>query len=54
VQRELREQGIDCERVSVSVAELVAWCREQDRPVDGPARADFVAHQVQQRHKGRD
>jgi hypothetical protein len=46
VQRELREQGIDCERVSVRVAELAAWCREQNRPVDGQARADFVAHQV--------
>jgi hypothetical protein len=52
VLRELREQGIDCQRVSVRVAELVAWCRGQDRPVDGPARADFVAHQVQRWSQG--
>ncbi len=50
VLRELRENGVDCERVYVRVDELVAWCRERDRPVDGSARADYVAHKV---HEGR-
>jgi len=54
VLREMREQGIDCQRVSVRVAELVAWCREQGRPVDGKACADFVAHQVLRQHEGRE
>jgi hypothetical protein len=54
VLRELREQGIDCQRISVQVDELVAWCREQGRPVDGKARAAFVAHQVQRRQEARE
>ena len=44
--RDLAAQGVDCQRVIVSVDELVAWCREHGRPVDGPARAAFVAEQV--------
>lgn len=50
VVRDFREQGLDCERVSVRVDELVAWCREQGRPVDGNARAAYVAELVRRRY----
>jgi hypothetical protein len=51
VLRQFREKGLDCERVSVRVEELVAWCGKQGRPVDGPARAAYVAELVRRRHE---
>jgi hypothetical protein len=45
-------QGHPCERVMIDVDRLVAWCREQGRPVDGPARAAFAALTLAQRDRG--
>ena len=45
----LRAQGADIEKVNISVAELVAWCRAQHCPVDMMARATFVAFLLERR-----
>ena len=44
---ELRNQpGVEAVKVHVEVAGLQRWCREQGRPLDGPARALYVTEQV--------
>lgn len=39
----MASSGVHPEKVEVDVDALVRWCRAQDRPVDGAARAAFVA-----------
>ena len=43
---QLRRMGRDVVTVVVELDDLVAWCREQERPVDGAARAGYVADRV--------
>ena len=45
---ELVAEGHLFERVDVAVDELVAWCRNQGRPVDASARADFALDKLTQ------
>ena len=48
--RELEVSGMIIERVPVNATDLIAWCSEQDRPIDGSARAEFAAHQFRKLH----
>lgn len=41
--RDLKVRGADVEKVEVTVAELVAWCRRKQRPMDETARSTFLA-----------
>jgi len=41
--RQLQELGFNIRRVDVDVEDLVEWCKQQGRPADGAARADYVA-----------
>lgn len=47
---ELEETGMIIERVSVDTDELVAWCTEGNRPIDGAARAEFAAQKLRKPH----
>lgn len=49
----LLESGVLVEEFSIRVGELADWCKQQGRPVDGSARADFAALKLQQRDSGR-
>ena len=48
--RELEASGMIIERVPVDTTDLVAWCSEQNRPIDGSARAEFAARQLRKLH----
>lgn len=50
--RGMRDHGMNVEKVLVDVDELVAWCEEEDHPVDASARAAFVTATLQQGHEG--
>lgn len=39
-------------KVEVDVEELLAWCRQQDRPVDAAARAEFAAEKLTEEYGG--
>ncbi|MBI5368056.1 MAG: hypothetical protein HZA54_13535 [Planctomycetes bacterium] len=39
---DLRARGAKVQVVKVDVEELARWCREQGRPLDGPARAQYL------------
>ena len=41
--RDLARQGITARKVDVDVNELQAWCISKNRPLDGPARAQYAA-----------
>lgn len=45
----LREQGFQVVRVPIQVAELVAWCKENNRRIDGKARSEFTSLKVRGR-----
>jgi hypothetical protein len=51
--RELDAAGATYTRVVVGVDELVAWCREQNRPLDASARAHCAAERLRLRAQGR-
>jgi hypothetical protein len=40
--------GVLLKKIDVDVEELIAWCAERGRPVDGSARSEFVAEKVQE------
>jgi hypothetical protein len=39
---DIKRSGISPRKVYIDVEKLVAWCKAQNRPVDGAARAEFV------------
>lgn len=47
--KKLRRKGLAVQKVDVDVEDLVAWCNAAGRSVDGAARADYAARQLQQR-----
>jgi hypothetical protein len=48
---DLEKQGALVSKVEVEVGELLAWCEQQGRPVDGAARSEFVTRKL--RHEDR-
>jgi len=49
---DLAVAGVAARRVSVDIEALVRWCRAEGRPVDGAARAAFVADQLRRADQG--
>ena len=43
---DLRQRGIVARRVDVDVRELVAWCQQRGRPLDGEARSIYAAEKL--------
>lgn len=48
--KDVWDTGIDIFKVEVDVDELVRWCQEQNRPVDGAARSEFVTAKLKEQH----
>lgn len=48
---EFEAQGLHIEKISIDIDALVTWCREQQRPVDSSARAQFAAEELRRRHQ---
>jgi hypothetical protein len=48
--QQLADGGVTVEKVDIDVQELCVWCALQRRPVDGAARSEYAAEQVQKRH----
>lgn len=48
--RDLEAAGMLIERVPIDAKALIAWCRQQGRPIDGSARAEFAAHELRKLH----
>jgi len=49
---ELARAGVWARKIDVDVDEMVEWCRTEGRPVDGAARAAFVALKVKKANDG--
>jgi len=49
--RNLQKAGVDIRPMDVDVEELLAWCRSEGRPLDGKARAAFVAKELHEQHR---
>lgn len=47
---DLARAGIRVHRVEIDIEELVEWCRETNRPVDGSARAIFTANKTKDKY----
>jgi hypothetical protein len=43
---DLRQRGIIGRRVDVDLNELMAWCQQRGRPLDGGARATYAAENL--------
>lgn len=50
--RTLQSQGAPVIPVSIRVSELVAWCKAENRRIDGSARSAFAALKVQENAAG--
>ena len=48
---ELGRQGLRIERIEIDVEELIAWCGEQKRALDGLARAEFTSRKLRQKYE---
>ena len=48
---ELQKDGVLIERIDIDVEELLRWCNEQDRPVDGKARAEYTVQKLVRQSK---
>ena len=47
----LRARGVDVHQFFVDVDDLERWCRQNDRPVDGPARAAYISDKLSRRDR---
>ena len=45
-ERQLAADGMVVRRVPIDVDALVAWCRSQNKPVDGASRAEYTSRIV--------
>lgn len=52
LQLQLQERGMSIRKVDIDVRELLAWCEQQGRPLDGKARSEFVAEKVRKMETG--
>ncbi len=43
---DMATRGIAIEKVDVGIDELSAWCRHENRPLDGDARASFASYKL--------
>lgn len=50
---ELRSKGVEVAKVDLAPAELSAWCRDNNRPIDAAARVIFAAITLIEREQGR-
>jgi hypothetical protein len=50
---DMATRGVAIEKVDVTVAELLAWCRHENRPLDGEARASFASYKLSQSKPGK-
>jgi hypothetical protein len=48
---QLRERGIEVERVPIRLEDFLQWCSEQGRNSNSSARAEYVAQFQRSRHK---
>ncbi len=46
--REAQQLGINIRKVEVDVEDLLEWCKQTGRSVDGEARAMYVTEKIQQ------
>ena len=46
---DLLAEGVQVQRVPVDVDALATWCTQNRHPIDGEARAEFVAHLMRER-----
>lgn len=44
--RELQESGFNVRKVDVDVEDLVEWCKQRGRPLNGEARVDYVTTRI--------
>ena len=44
--KELRALDINVQTVPIDVGELIAWCRERARPVDGSSRDAYMVEKL--------
>ena len=49
--RDLRAQGLDAEKVTIDLEELLAWCKSRGLSVDGRARSQYVAELLRKRDR---
>jgi hypothetical protein len=42
-ERELRQKGIEIQRVHIDVDALIAWCQSRNKKIDGEARSEYAA-----------
>jgi hypothetical protein len=43
---DLRKCGVTAQKVDVEVRELADWCQQQNKPLNGAARAEFATHKM--------
>jgi hypothetical protein len=44
--RQLQELGFNMRKVDVDVEDLLEWCKQRGRPLDGEARSTYVMEKV--------
>jgi len=49
--REMRQLGLEVEKVAVDVDRLARWCEREGRPVDGASRSAYAAEMLRLRYR---
>ena len=49
---DLTSVGVNAEPFEVRVAELLQWCSERKRPIDGASRAEYVSFMLKRKRSG--
>lgn len=49
--KNFRDLRITAYKIDIDLDELIAWCKEKNRPLDSKARSEFVSGKVRERHE---
>ena len=44
---DLRQRGVVARKVNVDINDLVAWCQQRKKPLNGAARSEYVTEKLQ-------
>ncbi|UCH96619.1 MAG: hypothetical protein JSV88_07150 [Candidatus Aminicenantes bacterium] len=52
--QEMRQAGIQVEKIDVDMIEMVEWCASENIPLDGEARSGYVAEKLHKLDREKD
>ena len=48
---DLTNRGIQCEKTMIDVEEMIKWCKDNHRPLDGESRTKYISLKIEEKYR---